>query len=197
MAYSRPGATAIRRFVSGTCLAVMLAAAGCGGGGRGSDPAPPDSSGNPPVASGGVASDVTTINGITVPPDPGAAGKASLAGVDVNANGVRDEVERELAAFYGKTPVMHAAALDFARKLQVPLTKPGTTSADAITSLTSELIAFECFATALGDRDNALAAAQVVATRTYNTKNRLAEHTRVCDLSGLTELPEVGVPACN
>ncbi len=32
-----------------------------------------------------------------MPPDPGAAAAASLVGVDVNANGVRDEVERSLS----------------------------------------------------------------------------------------------------
>lgn len=40
----------------------------------------------------------TTINGIAVPPEPDAAlNNATLAGVDSNNNGVRDDVERKLA----------------------------------------------------------------------------------------------------
>jgi hypothetical protein len=152
---------------------------------------------NPPLTSGGVAGDVIVINGISVPPDPGSASKSTLAGVDANFNGVRDEVERELAAYFGKVPATHAAALEFARKLQSPLSIPITTSEDATASVTNELMAFECLALALNNRDNALAAAELIASRSYNTKNRVAEHTGVYDLSGMSELPEIGVPSCN
>lgn len=39
------------------------------------------------------------INGITVPPEPAPSiNNATLAGVDVNGNGVRDDVERKIAA---------------------------------------------------------------------------------------------------
>ncbi|MEK8051014.1 hypothetical protein AACH10_12260 [Ideonella sp. DXS22W] len=39
------------------------------------------------------------INGITVPPEPApSVNNATLAGVDVNGNGVRDDVERRIAA---------------------------------------------------------------------------------------------------
>lgn len=152
---------------------------------------------NPSLSSGGVASDVIVINGVAVPPDPGSAAKSTLAGVDTNFNGVRDEVERELAAYFGKVPAAHTAALEFARKLQAPLSNPITTSEDATTSVTAELIAFECFAAAFYNREKALDAANVIAARSYNTKKRVTEHTGVYDLSGLTELPEIGVPSCN
>lgn len=57
------------------------------------------------------------INGIAVPPDPGAAADATLLGVDVNGNGVRDEIDRRIAQDYGLNPsqydgVMRAAKLD-------------------------------------------------------------------------------------
>jgi hypothetical protein len=46
----------------------------------------------------GRAPKMEVINGITVPPEPAPAiNNATLAGVDVNANGVRDDVERKLA----------------------------------------------------------------------------------------------------
>jgi hypothetical protein len=45
----------------------------------------------------------TTINGIAVPPAPdAAANNATLAGVDSNGNGVRDDVERKIAESYPK-----------------------------------------------------------------------------------------------
>lgn len=70
-----------RRLLSTVTVCMLLGA--CGGGSGGSTP--------PPTTT-------ETINGITVPLEPSAALRdASLAGVDSNANGVRDEVERLLA----------------------------------------------------------------------------------------------------
>lgn len=46
----------------------------------------------------GSGSSATTINGISVPPEPDATqNNATVAGVDSNSNGVRDDVEREIA----------------------------------------------------------------------------------------------------
>ena len=43
-------------------------------------------------------SSATTINGISVPPEPDTTqNNATIAGVDSNANGVRDDVEKKLA----------------------------------------------------------------------------------------------------
>jgi len=36
-----------------------------------------------------------------LPPDPGDAGRATLAGVDANGNGVRDDLERYIARHFG------------------------------------------------------------------------------------------------
>jgi hypothetical protein len=180
-----------------TVLVAAVSASACGGGARqDSNSPPPSTSDNQPVTSGGVAGNVTSINGITVPLDPGGAGKASLAGIDANSNGVRDDVERELAAFFGKDPGSYAAALAFARKLQLSFTKPSKTEAEAIESITNELIAFECLVSTLANRDAALVAARMIAARSYNTKSRLAELARTYDLSNLTELPEVGASSC-
>ena len=44
------------------------------------------------------------INGITVPPEPAStSNNATLAGIDSNNNGVRDDVERALAKKFGGT----------------------------------------------------------------------------------------------
>ena len=66
-------------FVGGACLV-----SGCGGGSSGGN-TPPET---PPDMSG-------------LPPDPGEAGKATLAGVDSNNNNTRDDME---IAIYGRYP---------------------------------------------------------------------------------------------
>lgn len=81
----------------------MLAA--CGGGGGGAGSAPPA-----PVAN------TSTINGIAVPPEPEATtNAATLAGIDANANGVRDDVERSIAH---NTPLAFADGMKVAKLLQ-------------------------------------------------------------------------------
>lgn len=74
------------------------------------------------------------INGITVPPEPAPAiNNATLAGVDVNANGVRDDVERNIA----KGIIQLAdfdSALKFARAYQTMISIP-TPSVEAIGTL--------------------------------------------------------------
>jgi hypothetical protein len=44
-----------------------------------------------------------------LPPDPGEAGRATLAGVDVNDNGVRDDLERYIARHFGDDPRVRRA----------------------------------------------------------------------------------------
>ena len=41
-----------------------------------------------------------TVSTVPVPPDPGKAGKETIAGIDANANGVRDDVERFIVFSY-------------------------------------------------------------------------------------------------
>ena len=63
--------------------------------------------------SGSSASKTEVINGITVPPEPDATlNAATLAGVDSNSNGVRDDVERKVAALStNETQFQNAIAL--------------------------------------------------------------------------------------
>ncbi len=42
---------------------------------------------------GSISSENSTVSARVLPPDPGSAATATVAGVDVNNNGVRDEVE--------------------------------------------------------------------------------------------------------
>ena len=77
---------------------------------------------------GGSSSDspaTLLINGITVPPDPDAAvNQATLAGVDSNSNGIRDDIERQIATDFGTDAARHALATDHARLLQEVFVSP-------------------------------------------------------------------------
>ena len=57
------------------------------------------------------ADTATTINGITVPPAPDpVANNATLAGVDSNNNGVRDDVDRLVASKFGGNTDLYTKA---------------------------------------------------------------------------------------
>jgi hypothetical protein len=69
--------------------------------------------------SGGSTSKAEVINGITVPPEPDATlNAATLAGVDSNSNGVRDDVERKIADSFGSDKLKYESALTLAKAEQ-------------------------------------------------------------------------------
>ena len=63
------------------------------------------------------------IDGHTLPPDPGEAGKETLLGIDVNENGVRDDVERWIYLTYDK-PIERAVLMQSARAYQIVIQEP-------------------------------------------------------------------------
>jgi hypothetical protein len=70
-----------------------------------------------------------SVNGVTLPNDPGEVGKETLLGIDVNDNGVRDDVERYIAARfqgYEYAEVDRAIAMQYARATQVIIQEPET-----------------------------------------------------------------------
>ena len=88
-------------------LALLLAA--CGGGGSSSSSAPQGE----------------RINGRTVPPMPDAtANTASVAGVDVDGSGIRDDIDRMIASEFGADSTLYAKAVVFAKTEQAALLNP-------------------------------------------------------------------------
>jgi hypothetical protein len=51
------------------------------------------------------------------PPDPGPENDKTLAGIDSNGNGVRDDIERYIAANYGDSPQKVAFLMQYAREV--------------------------------------------------------------------------------
>ena len=67
------------------------------------------------------------INGIAVPPEPPTAvNNSTLAGVDSNNNGVRDDVERVIAKQFGGT-TDYTYAMSYAKAYQEMITIPTPT----------------------------------------------------------------------
>jgi len=174
-------------------LLVIITLSGCGGGNE--SPTTSQSSNSIGVASGGVASDITTINGIAVPRDPGRAAKASLAGVDTNANGVRDEVDRELAKLYGSDATTLAAATKYAKTTQAAMVALSTTTTPNVdATVKAEFASFACLTDMVGTT-KALEISREVRMRTLNSSarregaNRLDDATIGMDLSTLEDTP--------
>ena len=79
----------------------------------------------------GRAPKMEVINGITVPPEPAPTiNNATLAGIDVNNNGVRDDVEREIAKKLASQP-KYDAVMKYAKSYQETLNAPAPTSRQA------------------------------------------------------------------
>lgn len=85
----------------------------------------------------GRAPKMEVINGITVPPEPAPAiNNATLAGVDINNNGIRDDVERLVAKSFSDSPAKLSEATSFVKAEQAALNNP---SADNIAKYTREV----------------------------------------------------------
>lgn len=65
------------------------------------------------------------VNGQAVPPEPEARQNAStIAGVDSDRNGIRDDLDRVIAARWGTDQTLFVAAQEHAKALQKVLTNP-------------------------------------------------------------------------
>ena len=153
---SKPLFARVLAFGAGVCACALLA--GCGGG-----------------AGGGVANpSTTTINGIQVPPDPGPANDATLAGIDANHNGVRDDVERAIAARYGNNLTEWRAAMQAARADQMSVVADGNPSASQAANV-AEMKSGACLVDAFepeGDSSLVTKASGFVYALTLNTSSR-------------------------
>lgn len=166
------------RVLVGIGLLIALGVlAACGGGG-GSTGAPETTM--PPGA------DPTIINGITVPPDPGAAGNATVVGIDTDTNGIRDDVDRLIATKYGTNADSLKAARLSARGFQAVLAADKTSQDASRTALQESARAGGCAGD--GFRAAGLVASQqfnILYTATNNTPERLAHRKSVSAKAGL------------
>jgi hypothetical protein len=70
---------------------------------------------------------------VPLPPDPGAAGKATLAGIDSDGDGIRDDVQRWIALTYATSTSIRSALAQYSRAVQRLLS--GATGSTAMTAV--------------------------------------------------------------
>lgn len=151
--------------------AVLLAA--CGGGGETFSPP------NPPPAS------PSTINGVAVPPDPGAAGATTVTGIDSDSNGIRDEVDRFLATKYGSNAAKLTAARTSAAALQRTLTADTSRKSAALLALQESADAGVCAGrTFRAAGANSSRELNEIFARTINTQARIAQRKALVESAG-------------
>jgi hypothetical protein len=64
------------------------------------------------------------VMGVNLPPDPGAEADKTVAGIDVNINGIRDDVELAIFKEYPNSAKKRAVSLQYAKALQMEFTQP-------------------------------------------------------------------------
>ena len=134
---------------------------------------------------GGGPAATETINGVVVPPDPGPAADATIAGVDADANGIRDDVDRFIAINYGNSAAHLATARVSAKALQAVLLADSASMEASTRALYASMDAGVCVA-------KTLLAAGVAPTpvlnalfaKTNNTLERINQRTAVTMRAG-------------
>jgi hypothetical protein len=67
----------------------------------------------------------TVINGIAVPPMPNSReNNATLLGVDVDQNGIRDDIDRKIAEAYGDNKWDYRVVTGYFRALEIAMANP-------------------------------------------------------------------------
>lgn len=68
---------------------------------------------------------VWSVSGMSLPPDPGEAGKVTLEGIDSNSDGVRDDIERYIELSFPQSETMREASFDVVRVVARALADAG------------------------------------------------------------------------
>ncbi|WEF33757.1 hypothetical protein [Pseudoduganella chitinolytica] len=116
---------------------------------------------------------------IEMPPDPGEAGRATLAGIDSNDNGVRDDLERHIARHFGTDERVRRAVAN-----AVIATQQGILATDADDSAAAQAMlvrAGDCMgaiATDLAPYGDALWRLRPLIDDTPERKEAMAAHMR-------------------
>lgn len=106
----------------------------------------------------------------SLPPDPGAAGRESLTGTDLDGDGIRDDVQRYIAANFSTDIPTRNALQQYARGLN-GLLQSAYDDSSTVSTLTKIGLASECLGSFAGDVDTGIQLD--VAARYMNTFERM------------------------
>lgn len=104
-----------------------------------------------------------------VPPDPGPEGASTPAGVDRNNNGVRDDIERWIAASYPESATLRAGLMQYARSQQIYSARRMDSPAEALAVSARTSRAIACMVLTLGQGE----AADAEASRRFRAMQQL------------------------
>lgn len=88
--------------------------------------------------------ELSDVMGDNLPPDPGALADETLAGVDANENGIRDDVELAIFEKYPNSAKTRAVLLQYALALQMEFTQPMSNTTIATEIAREQSRGFEC-----------------------------------------------------
>ena len=135
-----------------------------------------------------VACVTTAINGITVPPPPGTANDSTIAGIDSDNNGIRDDIDIFIATKYGTNPTAYAGAKRATKALQKILTTNPLQADQARLALQDIGDAGVCAGRAFRSVNlNSQQELNEIYLRSLSTAERLAHDRRVSAAGGLFE----------
>ena len=92
---------------------------------------------------------LSDVIGENLPPDPGAEADKTVAGIDANANGIRDDVELAIFKTYPNSAKTRAVLLQYALALQMMVTQENLNMEIATAIIQEKSRAYEC----IGDND--------------------------------------------
>lgn len=148
-----------------------------------------------PGAATSNSNSATVINGIAVPPEPDPTiNNSTLLGIDSNGNGVRDDVERQIATLYGTNQDQYDGAMRAAKSNQQYLMANG----DPVQS-TTVIINDSNVGSCMNIRFNkdGIATDKAIDTMfylTFNTISRLAAYKATLAASTAVYIPSVANP---
>ncbi len=125
-----------------------------------------------------------TINGLRVPPDPGLANNQTLPGIDVDGNGIRDDIDRFIAANFSQSDEKLKAARLLAKIEYLKFLKPTPTTrveAEALTSLRFKN--FECYVKETGDPREFRQLPSLIQSLYLNSESRYRHVREIARLS--------------
>lgn len=116
------------------------------------------------------------VMGKNLPPDPGALADQTVAGIDANTNGIRDDVELAVFKEYPNSAKTRAVLLQYALMLQTEVTQP-IINKDTATAISEEdSRAFDCIGQIVsrgnGDIQKIESYRQFIEDKQFNTGER-------------------------
>jgi len=116
------------------------------------------------------------VMGKNLPPDPGTLADQTVQGIDVNKNGIRDDVELAVFNAYPNSAKTRAVLLQYALVLQMEATEPIVNTETATAIAEKESQSYDCIGEIVPRSDNDLKQIEeyrdFIKTKQLNTTDR-------------------------